>query len=282
MAAITVLQTRSVRVCDYRCDARLGDRPFAEQHGGFSVAYVRVGSFGYEVRGRRSELVAGSVLAGYPGDEFVCTHDHACGDRCLAFHLSDEAAAAVGGPTDPWRAGGMPPLPELTVLGELAGAVLAGTSDLGLDEIGLLLASRFLAVASGPRRGRRNPSATHRDRRRAVEATQWLDARSHEAVGLDDAAKAAGLSPFHFIRLFAGVLGVTPHQYLVRARLRQAARLLAEGDRAVTDIAFAVGFGDLSNFVRSFHRAAGVSPRGFRRLARGDRNILQERFAAIA
>jgi AraC-like DNA-binding protein len=76
------------------------------------------------------------------------------------------------------------------------------------------------------------------------------------------------------------VLGVTPHQYLVRSRLRHAARLLADDARSITEIAFGVGFGDLSNFVRTFHRAAGVSPRAFRKAARGDRKILQERIAA--
>jgi AraC family transcriptional regulator len=79
------------------------------------------------------------------------------------------------------------------------------------------------------------------------------------------------MSAFHFLRVFSSVVGVTPHQYLLRARLRRAARLLAGSDRPVTDVAYDVGFGDLSNFVRTFHRAAGVSPRGFRRMAHGDR-----------
>ena len=82
---------------------------------------------------------------------------------------------------------------------------------------------------------------------------------------------------FHFLRLFSAALGATPHQVLVRARLRHAARLLADGGRSITDVAYDVGFGDLSNFVRTFRRAAGVSPRGFRRAARGDRKIFQER-----
>lgn len=77
------------------------------------------------------------------------------------------------------------------------------------------------------------------------------------------------------------MLGVTPHQYLVRSRLRHAARLLADDDRPVTDVAFEVGFADLSNFVRTFHRAAGVSPRGFRQAAKGDRKIFQDRLAAL-
>ena len=72
---------------------------------------------------------------------------------------------------------------------------------------------------------------------------------------------------------------MTPHQYLVRSRLRHAARLLADEERPITDVAFEVGFGDLSNFVRTFHRAAGVSPRRFRQAARGDRKILQDRLA---
>ena len=51
-------------------------------------------------------------------------------------------------------------------------------------------------------------------------------------------------------------------------------------DQPITEIAADVGFQDLSNFVRTFGRAAGVSPRGFRQAAKGDRNFLQERFAA--
>jgi AraC-like DNA-binding protein len=120
-----------------------------------------------------------------------------------------------------------------------------------------------------------------RDRRRAVEAALWIEAHAHEPIALEGAAREAGLSAFHFLRLFRDVLGVTPHQYLVRSRLRRAARLLAEDERSVTDVAFDVGFGDLSNFVRTFHRAAGVSPRRFRRAAGGDRKIFQDRLAAL-
>ena len=89
----------------------------------------------------------------------------------------------------------------------------------------------------------------------------------------------AGISPFHFLRLFTDVLGVTPHQYLVRSRLRHAARRLADDDSPITEIAYDVGFGDLSNFVRTFHRAAGASPQKFRQASRGDRKIFQERLA---
>jgi AraC-like DNA-binding protein len=169
---------------------------------------------------------------------------------------------------------------ELMVLGELAEAAAEGRSDIGLEELGLLLAARFVEVVSG--RKQRAPAAGAADRRRAVAAALWIDAHAQDPIGLEAAAAEVGLSPFHFLRLFAKVLGVTPHQYLIRSRLRRAARLLAEDQRPVTDIAYDVGFADLSNFVRSFHRAAGVSPRGFRRAARGDRKIFQDRLAALS
>jgi len=286
MPAISLLTSDSLSVIDYRCSAGPGDAPFAEEHASFSLSYVRKGSFGYRSRGEAFELVAGSVLIGHAGDEYVCTHDHhVCGDECLSFHFSPAtidllSPASSAKRAAMWRVGGMPPVPELMVFGELAQAVADGNGDAGLDEIGLLFAHRFADIVSGS--SRKPLASTARDRRRAVEAALRIDAQSHEAIDLDTNAKDAGLSSFHFLRLFSAVLGVTPHQYLVRSRLRRAARLLADDTRAISDVAYDVGFGDLSNFVRTFRRAAGVSPRQFRRAARGDRKILQDRLAVGA
>jgi AraC-like DNA-binding protein len=275
MTRTTLLQRQSISVADFRCSAGPGDTPFVEQFRCHSVSYVRKGSFGCRSRGRAFELVAGSILVGYPGDEFICTHDHVCGDECLSFFLDPELVEAIGDRTETWQVGAAPPLPELMVLGELAQAAASGRSDIGLDEIGQLFASRFVEVVSG--RSREPAPAKARDRRRAVETALWIDANSHREINLEDAAAEAGISPFHFLRLFSSVLGVTPHQYLVRSRLRHAARLLTEHDFPITEIAYDVGFGDLSNFVRTFHRAAGVSPRRFREASRGKRKIFQDR-----
>lgn len=276
MAAVTLCDCTSMVVMDYRCTAGPDDKPFTEQHDRFSLSFVRRGSFGVSSRGRSFELVAGSILVGHLGDDYVCSHDHhVCGDECLSFQPSAELVDSVGPNAEFWRLGVMPPLSELTVLAELGQAAADGRSDAGLDEIGHLLTARFIDVASG--RTSKPVAAVERDRRRAVEAAFWIDAYSHRPIGLEDAASQAGLSPFHFLRLFTRTLGVTPHQYLVQSRLRHAARPLADDERSITDIAYDVGFGDLSNFVRSFHRAAGVSPRRFRKAAKGDRKIFQER-----
>jgi AraC family transcriptional regulator len=282
--ATLLLRGGSTAVFDYRCGLGPTDKPFVELHDGFSVSYVRKGSFGYHARGASFELVAGSILVGYPGDEYMCTHEHGCGDECLSFVLAPslvetiDAEIAMGRP-DIWRTGCVSPLPQLVVMGELAQAAAEGTSAIGLDEIGISFAARFVEIVSG--RKHRAPEASARDRRCAVEAALWIDEHSHEPLDLDSTAREAGLSSFHFLRLFARVLGVTPHQYLVRSRLRHAAHLLAESSNSITDVAFDVGFGDLSNFVRTFHRAAGVSPREFRRASKGERKIFQDRLAAL-
>ena len=224
-------------------------------------------------------------MLGYPGDEYMCTHEHhGCGDECLSFHFTAAGLEALGDGdiqhSKLWRTGCLPPLPPMMVLAELAQAVVRSEHDFGLDELGLLLATRFRALVAGSSR-KAVKSDIARDRRRAVDAALWIDAHSQQDIDLDRAAAEAGLSPFHFLRVFAGALGVTPHQYLLRCRLRHAARLLAEADRSVTDVAMDVGFADLSNFVRTFRRAAGLPPRAFGQLLT-DRKIFQERLAELA
>src|SRR5260221_1078621 len=209
MPFTTLLERPSIAVGEYCCTARPGDAPYAECHSGYSLSYVRTGSFGYQVRGRGFELVAGSIVVGYPGDEFVCTHDHVHGDECLSFRPTPALVDTLGGDPAIWRAGAIAPLPALMVLGELGQAAADGRSDVGHDEVGVSLAARFVALASA--RPRKRSATAARDRRRAVETALWIDANADQPIDLEAAARIAGLSPFHFLRLFADVLGVTPH-----------------------------------------------------------------------
>ncbi|MBA4099334.1 MAG: AraC family transcriptional regulator [Rhodospirillum sp.] len=287
MSMTRITESRGLAIYDYRCQIGVGAKPFVEQHARNSISFVRKGSFGYRTRGQHYELVAGSVLVGRAGDDYVCSHDHVCGDECLSLQLAPELVETIGDADAIWSLGALPPVPELMVMAELADAA-ARHSGIAPDEAGLLMAARFVAVAGeasaakSAMSDRRAAITPVRDRRRAVEAALWLDQHAHQPVDLETVSRQAGLSPFHFLRLFARVLGVTPHQYLVRCRLRHAARLLADPARSVTDVAFDVGFADLSNFVRTFRRAAGVSPRAFRKAASGERKILQERIAAYS
>lgn len=278
---VTILsKSASITVLDYRCGASSSDQPFTECHRQHSISFLRRGAFGLRYRGAMHELVAGAAMIGHAGDEFCCFHDHhECGDECLSFQLCSAFVADLALPEAAWRSGALPPLAGLMVLGELGQAAADGRIGVALDEVAQLFVRRF-AMLVGATVSPTLAVGTN-DRRRAVNAAMWISANARQEIDLDSGAAEAGLSPFHFLRLFKRALGVTPHQYLLRCRLREAARLLGDGC-SVTDSAYDVGFKDLSNFVRTFHRAAGVSPGQFQRTMRSERNFLQARIESCA
>src|SRR2546430_2506970 len=96
MAHGTILKRGPISAVDDRCHGGLADAPFVERHAAYSVSYVRKGSFGYRLRGRSYDLVAGSVLVGCLGDEYVCSHDHVVGDECLSFFLAPALVDVIG------------------------------------------------------------------------------------------------------------------------------------------------------------------------------------------
>lgn len=109
------------------------------------------------------------------------------------------------------------------------------------------------------------PPASDQARVREVAAT--LDARPADTLSLSEMARLAGLSRYHFIRAFRAATGETPRQYQIAARLRAAADRLVDTKAPITEIAFDVGFNDISHFNATFRRAFGVSPRTWRRAA---------------
>ncbi|MEM9157897.1 MAG: helix-turn-helix domain-containing protein [Verrucomicrobiota bacterium] len=83
-------------------------------------------------------------------------------------------------------------------------------------------------------------------------------------VAVEDLAKVAGLSPFHFSRLFKRAIGETPHQFLMAYRVERAKELLADKERPMVEIALSCGFSDQAHFSRSFKQSTGKSPRAWR------------------
>jgi AraC family transcriptional regulator len=77
-------------------------------------------------------------------------------------------------------------------------------------------------------------------------------------------AGQAAMSPYHFLRTFRQVVGMAPHQYLLRNRLHRAALRLKRTSDDVSAIAFAAGFNDLSTFNRRFKKVTGVNPGTYR------------------
>ena len=100
--------------------------------------------------------------------------------------------------------------------------------------------------------------------RHLLRAKDLADARYFEPLGVDDMARAAGLSRAHFSREFRRAFGESPHAYLLTRRLERAAALLRTTDRSVAEICFSVGLSSVGSFTTSFKRTYGVSPRNYR------------------
>jgi AraC-like DNA-binding protein len=105
-----------------------------------------------------------------------------------------------------------------------------------------------------------------------------------ERITNEDLAAAACLSKSHFMTAFKAETGMTPHEFLRRARIESAMRLLAEG-MEVTEVAFSIGFSSLSGFESAFADLAGMSPGEFagkaKRRPAGDREPRRARKTGI-
>jgi transcriptional regulator GlxA family with amidase domain len=128
------------------------------------------------------------------------------------------------------------------------------------------LAVAGVAIAADARRPRRAAQAVALYASRIARAVRHVEAHSADDCSLTTLAREARLTSYHFLRVFAALTGQTPRQHVIATRLRRAATALRTTRKPVTAIAFEVGFGDVSHFVRSFTRAFARSPRAYRQL----------------
>jgi len=268
-SAHTLASGQGWQVADVICTADAGDRPFEEEHRSFCVAAVTSGTFRYRARQGTAMLAPGAVLLGNPGTCYECGHEHGAGDRCLSFHfrpayLEQIAAGVPGARMLAFETPHLPPLPALAPL--LAEAEAAReTADIdAFEELGLRIAGAALAATSGVAQAGRAPS--RRDQKRVAVAVRRIELDADRPVSLADLAEETATSPYHFLRMFRHVAGMTPYQFLLRTRLHRAAVRLRTSDQAISAIAFDVGFNDLSTFNRRFRRVMGETPGAYRAL----------------
>jgi len=253
---------------DVVCSSGPEDRPFEERHARFSIAIVTAGTFQYRSTAGRELMTPGSLLLGSPGQSFECGHEHGRGDRCLSFWYEPEAfarlAAEAGVRLSPrgFPVLRVPPLRALAPLLARAEAAMSGEAPSGWDEIGLQIGVAAARAAVGPSRA--PAAATLSTEARVTRALRRIERDLDGDLRLATLAAEARLSPYHFLRTFRQLTSLTPHQYVLRARLRRAARRLAAGHARIVDVALDSGFGDVSNFNRVFRAEFGVSPRVFR------------------
>jgi AraC-like DNA-binding protein len=253
------------------CCAGPSDRPFEERHDGFSVSAVLEGAFTYRSDAGHGLLYPGALLLGNNGWCFECGHEHGIGDRCISLNVREDQfgeIAAAKASTGRFRFSA-PSLPAsaktLPVIAHME-ALSYAPSPLRCEELALGLIERVIAAMTGDRGTAAAP--TGRETRRVVEAIRLVESDATRPLELKEMAAVAGMSKYHFLRVFRRLTGVTPHQYLISARLRRAALALASSRRPIITVALDAGFGDLSTFNKTYHAAFGLTPTQYRALRR--------------
>jgi AraC family transcriptional regulator len=249
------------RAEDVICSAGPHDRPFEEQHGSVCVAAVTRGTFQYRTPDGRATLIPGALMLGNPGACFECGHEHGVGDRCLAFHFDpdyfEEIVASL--PRARRMTFTTPRLSPSQALFPVISAAEAADDDLGFEEVALRV-----AAAAAVESGAGEAVCDLRHERRVTEALRRIEAEPEEPVTLRQLARDVAMSPYHFLRTFNAVSGVTPYQFVLTQRLRRAALRLRRTTDPISAIAYEAGFDDLSTFNRRFRRIMGMTPGAWR------------------
>ncbi len=260
------------RVHDVRCTSGPRDRPFEEQHNGVCIAVVTGGTFTYRTTQGTAMLAPGAALLGNAGHCFECGHEHGVGDRCLSFRFTPELVESVvsdlsGVRRIDFALPSLPPIPELIPVAVAAEVARQRDTEVSLEELALGIVAtvaKILADEKSSGSSKRPRMASRRDQRRVTEALRRIEAESDRSLSLRQLAQDAAMSPYHFLRTFRAVAGVTPHQYLLHTRLQRAAARLRCSDDKISAIASDAGFTDLSTFNRRFRRVLGSSPSAYR------------------
>jgi AraC-like DNA-binding protein len=108
----------------------------------------------------------------------------------------------------------------------------------------------------------------HEGFRRLCRARDLLRESREPSPTIEQLAREVRISPFHFIRQFEAVFGVTPHQFRIASRIELAKELLARGQHSVTDVCMEVGFSSLGSFSTLFARRVGETPSAYQRRIR--------------
>ena len=234
----------------------------------YCVNFVESGEFGLGVGRRFWRLKRGDAFAWHPFALHRYSHFRDVPpDTCLTVrfrgelerevetggHLSGTADVPVLWPTS-----------RLRFLRYRLDRVLDDADALALE---LWAADLLAAIATRARADSKLSHDRFRHQASAVESVRRrLTAEFAEPHSLSSLASAAGMSPFHFTRVFHELIGAPPHRFLRDLRLDRALQMLRDGE-PVTTTCYAVGFGNLSHFIRSFRRRFGVPPSSVRKKA---------------
>jgi AraC-like DNA-binding protein len=236
-------------------------------HDEYQVLVMLDGALRLQVNGAEYDVAPPTICAVNPGEVHAGRSD-SWGWECRNFYVPAEFAARVGGVIPRFAA----PLIEDPALAD----AMAAAHKLASADAGSLKADSALVNALGmlfcTYASRETASSEPASRACVRRAESYLREHFAATVRLEMLAALAGLSPFHFLRVFARETGLPPHAYQTQLRLAFAKRRLADGAPAAI-AATEAGFYDQSHLIRALRRSHGLTPAMIRRAA--ERNSVQ-------
>jgi AraC-like DNA-binding protein len=233
---------------------------FEKRYHGPIFGVVEAGAFQYRCETGEAIVAPGSILFGNAGESFGCAHLDDRGNRrsvvAITADLLEEAAAEAGAQPR-FSTAIFAPGPQNLAMQASIRQVARSREALEDVVVALLVDAFGLEQAPAGR-------SSEQEARRVLDVVRCLESHFDEPHQLSDLAEAAGVSRFHFLRQFRRLVGTSPTQFLIGLRLRAAAERLEEGDAPVTEIAFDVGFNDISHFNQLFRRAYRMPPSRWR------------------
>jgi len=227
-----------------------------EISSGFGVAFVDSGEFKVGIADRRWRLQRGDALLSYPDVVHVYQHDaDRPADTCTCVRFRGTLASEIDRHGHFAVAKNVAIAPRTNRLAFLRWRLNAIDDPMALEEWG----SDFVDASRQPPGAERQYRQLDWYAERIENARRMLQTQFGDEHTLVSLASAAGMSPFHFARLFRELVGTPPHRYLRDIRLNRAASMLRDG-ASVTLTCYDVGFSNLSHFIRSFRKRFGSSP----------------------
>jgi AraC-like DNA-binding protein len=239
------------------------DRPWDKMYGKTGIGIMLSGWCEYRSQTGHVTGVPGTIFFGNQDEHFTGRYLGAPGIRRLAIWYDNDflekIADACGIDRPRFSVAALPPgKPAYGIFRDML-ALIVGSGD--VEYIASSLAETALLFG---RESKSCPRISDRDRKRILSAVRHIDSDFFESCSVDALAAITGFSRYHFMRLFKTVTGQSANQYVIATRLRAAAVRIAETKAPVSDIAFDVGFNDISHFNTYFRAAFACSPRQLR------------------
>ncbi|HVI44988.1 MAG TPA: AraC family transcriptional regulator [Chitinophaga sp.] len=272
----TIYDSAICSVHNFLCQCQDCTVSATEHQEKFSIAFIRQGNFVFKVFRNDLDAYNGMFLVCKPGFEHRVGHVHDMPDQCTIFSFPAESIARLEEQATAlnWflknpdiHSTLVKATPEMEYLHHRIFRLLQKPHFPRLWAEQLMMDLFALVLSRGDRQ--QMAMLSMKQKRNylpmIVQVKDYINDNLSDDISLPQLADIGYLSPFHFNRLFRQITGISPYNYLVQVRLKQASMQLLHTGRSVTDIAFDAGFNSLEHFSAAYKKQYGKPPSHIRR-----------------